>query len=233
MPEKIKSILFVICLVMGFTVQTARCDDKDSQHTPGARPAARPAAARPAAKPAASRPAPAAHSNQNRPQAQTRRAAPEQNVQRSLPRPDMNIPQPLVERRQEGPRVYGVPAPAAPARNDHLFNRQHHNTWQPLYNFYNGQYNFYPYVNVNSPVELSADCVAVLFNGQTYYYDRGSYYLQDPQGYLAVPPPIGIIVSSLPAWARQVEVGGQVYYRCKGAFYVQTTQGYQVVAPVQ
>ena len=94
-------------------------------------------------------------------------------------------------------------------------------------------YLVYPYVNVTSLVELSADCIIVLFNGQTYYYDRGSFYVQDPQGHLAVPPPIGIIVSVIPQHARQIDVNGQIYYRYKGVFYIQVAQGYQVVGPVQ
>jgi hypothetical protein len=227
MFKRIKNILFVICAVMVFTAQANRPDDKGQQHAPGARPA-------PAFRPApASRPAPAARTAPvSRPQVQTRRQAPAQAVQRSLPRVNIKIPQPLDERSGQ-PRVYAVPAPSAPVENNRLFNRQHHNHWRPAYNYYNGQYNFYPYINVNSPVELSANTVTVLFNGQTYYYDRGSFYVQDPQGYLAVPPPIRIIVNALPAWAAQVNVDGQIYYSCKGAFYVQVAQGYQVVAPVQ
>jgi hypothetical protein len=130
------------------------------------------------------------------------------------------------------PRVYAV-APSAPQEDNRLFRHQHHNNWQPLYNYYDNEYHFYPYVNVTSPVELSANYVTVLFNGQTYFFDRGSFYVETPQGYLAVPPPIGIIVSTISQHARQIEMGGQVYYRHKGICYIQVEQGYQVVQQVQ
>ena len=267
MLKRIKSILFVVCVVVVFTAQTNRPDEKGQQHAPAARPA-------PATRPApAARPAPVAYNNQARPQVQTRREAPQQTVYRQ-PTVKSFISQPP-HQGNATPRVYAVPASApvennrlvhqhvayrqptarsfvsqpfyqrneasrvdtfpasVPAENNLLFNRQHHNNWQPLYNFYNNQYQFYPYVNVTSLVELSANYVTVLFNGQAYFYDRGSFYVQDPQGYLAVPPPIGIIVNVIPQHARQIIVDGQIYYRYKGVFYIQVAQGYQVVGPVQ
>jgi hypothetical protein len=142
------------------------------------------------------------------------------------------ISQPSHQERQAPPRVYAVPASAS-VENNRLLHRQRNNHRQPLYNFYNNQYQFYPYVNVASSVELSADYAAVMFNGQTYGYDQGSFYIQDPQGYLATPPPIGIIVSEIPQNARQIDVNGQIYYRYQGVYYIQVAQGYQVVGPVQ
>jgi hypothetical protein len=201
MLKRIKSILFVICIVMVFTAQTKRPDEKGQQH------------------------------NQNRPQVQTRREAPQQAAYRQ-PTVRAAMSQPSRQERAVSPRVYAVPAPRL-TENNRLFHRQHHNNRQPLYNFYDNQYQFYPYVNVASLVELSADCFIVLFNGQTYYYDQGSFYVQDPRGYLAVPPPIGIIVRVIPQHARGIDVNGQIYYRYKGVFYVQVPQGYQVVGPVQ
>ena len=219
MLKRIKSILFVICIVMVFTAQTNRLDEKGQQHAPAARPAS------------ATRPAPVARNNQSRPQVQTRREAPPQVVNRQ-PTVRSRISQPSRQERQAPPRVYAVPA-SAPVENNRLFGRQHHNNRQPLYNFYGGQYQFYPYVNVTSLAELSANYGTVLFNGQTYGYDQGSFYVQDPQGYLATPPPIGIIVSAIPQNARQIDVNGQIYYRYKGVFYIQVAGGYQVVGPVQ
>jgi len=223
MFNNIKSILFVVCAVMIFTAQTNRPDEKKEQHVPATRPA-------PAGRPVA-----AVHSRpqiQVRPQVQTRREPPQQVVQRSFPRVNINIPKPLDERRGTMPRVYGVVSSASQEDN-RLFHHQRHNNWQPLYNFYDNEYHFYPYVNVTSPVEFSANYVTVLFNGQTYYFDRGSFYVQTPQGYLAVPPPIGIIVSAISQHAREIDVDGQAYYRYKGICYIQVQQGYQVVQQVQ
>jgi len=235
MFKRIKSVLFVICAFMVFTAQANRPDDK-GQHAPGARTAPQARTAPAARNQPAQRAAPV-----SRTQPENRAPAPRQTAFRQQSVKTF-ISQPVYQPRT-APRVYAVPVSprsgSLPAQgyvenNDRFLNRQHQNHWQPLYNYYNGQYNFYPYVNVNSTVQLSANCVAVLYNGQTFYYDRGSFYVQDPQGYLAIPPPIGIIVNALPSWARQIgSINGQIYYRCKGAFYVQVDQGYEVVGPVQ
>jgi hypothetical protein len=118
--------------------------------------------------------------------------------------------------------------------NNRFLHRQHHNNWQPRYNFYDNQYHFYPYVNLASQVELSSVAYLIGFEGQNYFYDQGTFYLQDPASgqYMAVAPPIGIIVNPIASTAYQVEAGGQVYWRSKGVFYVQVPQGYQVIGPV-
>ena len=214
MLKKIESILFVICVVMVFTAQTQRPDEKERQHAPVSRP-----------------------------QVQTRREAPEQRgspqqrevpgrvVHRQPPGAQTHASQPFHQEREVS-RVYALPAPA-PVENNRLFHRHHHKNWQPLYNFYDDQYHFYPYVNVASTVELSTDCVTVLFGEQEFYYNQGSFYVQENSGYLAVPPPIGLVVPVIPSHARQINVDGQIYYRYKGVFYIQVAQGYQVVGPVQ
>ena len=218
MQKKVKSILFVICAVMVFTAQTKRPDDKEQRHV------------------AAAKPVPVVHNDQKRTQGQnrgvTQRVAPKQVFHRVFPVMQTHLFQASHQER-EAPRVYAVPA-AAPEKNGRLFHRQHHKNWQPRYNFYDSQYHFYPYVNIATTVELSTGNVTVGFNGQTYFYDKGTFYLQDEQGqYVAIAPPVGIIVNAIPDHARRINVDGQVYYRYKGVFYIQTEQGYQVVGPVQ
>lgn len=71
-------------------------------------------------------------------------------------------------------------------------------------------------------------------DGQNYYYDQGTFYLQGQTGqYAAIPPPVGIIINPIAPGARQINVNDQIFYRYKGVFYVQVAQGYQVIAPVQ
>jgi len=210
---------------MVFTAQTNRPDEKD-QHKNQGRPQV-----------------------QNRPQVQTRQAGPvhrvtqlqrvepQQDVRRSPPFQRTQQLQPIAHQpvRQEwtGPRVYALQA-SAPAMNNQLFHHQHHKNWRPRYNFYENEYHFYPYVNIASSVDLSGGYVAVVFNGQNYYYDQGTFYLQDDSGqYIAVAPPVGIIVNPIAPQARQIIVNDQVYYRYKGVFYIQVAQGYQVVGPVE
>ena len=232
MLRSLKSILFVFFAVMVFTAQTNRHDDKGRQRVPENRTAPAASMAVPAAKTApAARTAPAVRKTFGASIAVSRIKIPARTG--SFQQRPQGSQFPRQER--QAPRVYAVFQPPVPAANNQLFNRQHHNHWQPLYDFYNGQYNFYPYVNIASTVELSTNCVSISFNGQVYSYDRGTFYLQDGQGqYVAVAPPLGIIVNQLPAHARVAgEVDGQTYYRYKGIFYILTGQGYQVVAPAQ
>ena len=221
MLNKINAVLLMFCTVMVFSAADNRTDDW--QKGVSASKAA-----------VTSKPVVASRSKtstrQQIAQPQPRREQPPQVVDRK-PLIQAHPTQPDYQNRP-GLRVYAVPVAPAPVQRNNLFNHQHHNKWQPLYNFYNGQYNFYPYVNVGASVELSADFSTIFYNGQNFYYDRGSFYVQDAEGYLAVPPPMGIIVSAIPPNARELEMGGQMFFRKKGVFYIQVQQGYQVVQPV-
>ena len=226
MINKLKNVVFVVCIVMALTAQTNRPEEeKHGQAKTQGAPQARTQGAPQARTQGAPRMAP---------QRVVVRQAPPQQAQAARPqasRPPVRSSQPSYQQRV-APRVYATPA-ALPVPNNRFLNRQHRKNWQPLYNFYDNQYHFYPYVNTALTVELSANCVAVGFNGQTYYYDRGTFYLQDEQGqYVAVAPPIGIIVNVLVSHARQIDINGQIYYRYKGICYVQTSQGFQVVEQV-
>jgi len=229
MFKSIKGVLFAVCVVMLFTAQTKRPDDNKKQNAP-------------------SRPVNSAHNNQPAPQVKSNREAPQHNQTRQPSPSHRESPGPIEQRQKlpvqtnnrqsfhqgaQQPRVYATPA-VAPATNNRLLHRQHHKNWQPRYNFYDNEYHFYPYVNIASTVELSGQGYSIVFNGQNYFYDQGTFYLQDSTGqYVAVAPPIGIIVNPIAANARQIVVDNQIYYRYKGIFYIQVPQGYQVVGPVQ
>ena len=233
MINKLKNVVFVVCIVMVFTAQTNRPEEEkhNQAKTQGA-----PQAKTQGAPQARTQGAPQART-QGAPQARAQVApAPQRVIVRQLPPQQAHAARPQTVwpsyQQRVAPRVYATPA-VVPVPNNRFLNRQHRKNWQPLYNFYDNQYHFYPYVNTALTVELSANCVAVGFNGQTYYYDRGTFYLQDEQGhYVAVAPPIGIIVNVLPSHARQIDINGQIYYRYKGICYVQTPQGFQVVEQV-
>jgi len=224
MFKRIKSVLFVICIVMVLTAQSYRQDDKGQQRAPAAKPAF------------ATGPVAIVHNNQSRPLQSPKQAprqeAPRQNVRRGSPAEQVHQFQAFHQERQV-PRVYAVVVPV-PVENNRLLHRQRHNNWQPRYNYYNNQYHFYPYVNIASTVDFSGGYIVVGPDGQNYYYAQGTFYLQDQGGqFVAVPPPVGITVNPIAANARQINVNNQIFYRYKGVFYVQTTQGYQVIGPVQ
>jgi len=155
-----------------------------------------------------------------------------QPVQQKMPEPVQHEKSETAHHQWPEPHVNAV-IPSGPVENNDFFHHHHREGWRPRYNFYDNEYHFYPYVNVASGVELSANYVTVLFDGQTYFFDRGSFYIQTPQGFLAVPPPLGIIVGAISPHARKVDMGGQIYYRHKGICFIQVEQGYQVVEQVQ
>jgi len=223
MSRAIKSVFFAAGVIMVFTAQT-RQDDQQSHGQ------ARPAAHAPSNKP---RQAPTQRTTPQRSSLPQQRHTPQQRTPRPpQPQPQETRSVPAAYPSRSGPRVYGQ-QPAAPQQNNTLFHRQHHNHWQPRYNYYGNGYHFYPYVNIASMVELSGTGVMVSFNGQNFYFDQGTFYFQDDSGqYEAVAPPIGIIVPALPANAHVLNVDGQTYYRSKGIFYVQVPQGFQVIAPL-
>jgi hypothetical protein len=253
MLKKIQILFGIAGIIMVFTAQTYRSHEPTA-NVPARTTASRPAgnnhvqtrpAAQPQARPmfqgqgTAQRPP---YNGQNRQVVQFHKEPAAPSVVRNTPtirqmpiRPVEVRPQyqqPSTRKPWTESRIYAAP-PAAVGQNDRAFHRHHHNNWQPRYNFYENQYHFYPYVDIAALVELTSDSVMLAFGGQNYCYDQGTFYIQDDSGqYVAVPPPLGIIVNPLPANAYEVDVNGQVYYRYKGVFYIQVEQGYQVVGPV-
>ena len=227
MVNKIKSLLFVIFIVIVYTAQSKRPESMERsekseqpishatvvQHVPNA-------------------PVVQHVSNVHNSQAIGPRVESTRTLQ-AIHRvePQIHVAQ-QTRRERITPSVYAVVLPS-PVENRRLLNRQHHKYWHPHYNFYDHQYYFYPYVNVTSMVELSPDCIQVLFDGQTYYYDRWVFYEQRTEGYLAVPPPIGIIVSRISSHAIQVIINGDVYYNHNNVYYKPVPGGYQVVEPLK
>jgi len=65
--------------------------------------------------------------------------------------------------------------------------------------------------------------------GNVYYYAAGAFYLQGPQGFTLVPPPLGITVSSLPPGATSAYVNGRLYYQYGGAYFLPVMQNGVVV----
>lgn len=211
MLRKVKSIIFVICVAMVFSAQTYRIQDKEKQSKPQAQ-------VRPTV--------------QSHKKVQVPVKEPVQVFHRASPTLLTHVYQPS-HREKRVSLVRAVVAPA-PVENNRFLHRQHHNNWQPRYNFYGNRYHFYPYVNIAAAVELSGGYMVLGPDGQNYYYDRGTFYVKDADGeYVAVPPPIGIIVNPIAPGARQIIVNNQVFWRYKGVFYVQVAQGFQVVGPVQ
>jgi hypothetical protein len=65
-----------------------------------------------------------------------------------------------------------------------------------------------------------------------FQYADGVFYQKDDEGWVVVPAPIGVEVSSIPDNYEIVDVGeNQVHYYWGGAFFEKTGKGYVVVPP--
>ena len=84
-------------------------------------------------------------------------------------------------------------------------------------------------------VTLSSEYVVIVYNGVTYYYDQDSFYEDqgDQRGYVAVPPPMGIVVPTIRTTQYQHIVDGEIYYAHNGVYYQPVAGGYKVVGVVQ
>jgi len=74
----------------------------------------------------------------------------------------------------------------------------------------------------------------VFFNNFNYFFDDdGTCYQQEPDGqYLAVQPPIGVVITgAVPTGAVPIAVGPTTYYYLDGIFYVPQNGGFAVVNP--
>ncbi|RWX50504.1 SH3 domain-containing protein [Candidatus Electrothrix marina] len=70
---------------------------------------------------------------------------------------------------------------------------------------------------------------AIMLANSLYYYHGGSFYRQDPGGYIIVDAPVGAVVPALPADYSFLLIDGVRYYTHAGSYYLQVPEGYQVV----
>jgi hypothetical protein len=73
--------------------------------------------------------------------------------------------------------------------------------------------------------------LSIGYGGHKYLYSRGIFYAPGVREYVVVPPPAGVLVSSIPDGHDQVIVDGVSYYVYNGVYYSRVTQGYRVTAP--
>jgi len=78
---------------------------------------------------------------------------------------------------------------------------------------------------------MAADIVSIVANGMEILSYGGMFYRGTPAGYVAMPPPVGVVVPTLPVGCNVVYVNGVPYYSYASTCYVPTVGGYAVVAP--
>jgi hypothetical protein len=57
-----------------------------------------------------------------------------------------------------------------------------------------------------------------------YYYSEGLYYTQQEDNYTVVEPPIGAVITKLPAKAQSIAINGVQYYELNGVYYQPITK---------
>lgn len=72
--------------------------------------------------------------------------------------------------------------------------------------------------------------VEVDFGGQTYFYNKGDYFIYNGGRYLLVTPPVNLKVKDLPADKEQF---GDAGFYSKGIFYKKVGSDYEVIAHPQ
>jgi hypothetical protein len=78
-------------------------------------------------------------------------------------------------------------------------------------------------------ITLPAGFRTVWVGGLKYFSHGGLYYRKAPGGYLAVDPPVGMVVRVLPGSVRKVKLKGAVYYRKGHVYYRKVPSGFMVV----
>lgn len=88
----------------------------------------------------------------------------------------------------------------------------------------------------HKPVKIATRPVAgrhsIRFLGNRYSFTRGRFYRQRPLGrFVAVPAPLGIVVTSLPWGYSEIVIGGSHYFTYGGIYYRRIPSGYMVTEP--
>ena len=79
---------------------------------------------------------------------------------------------------------------------------------------------------------LSPEAVDVISNGRRYWYDNGLWYVEDRSEFSAAQPPVGIVISKLPAlYGTGFFDDGTPYYYAYGVHYRPVDGGYAVTGP--
>lgn len=118
-------------------------------------------------------------------------------------------------------------------RDHHRHNRFHRHY---RYNYGRRLYVYDPVTVVNYVETVPVTVVpagydSLNYGGVTYYYNDGQFYVPSNGEIVAVQPPVGAVVSSLPDWPIIIEGTEGTYYVYDGVFYRKVWSGYEVAVP--
>ncbi len=114
--------------------------------------------------------------------------------------------------------------------NDHYWHRNWHKEsqdWRERHGYWHHNPSYY---RVGEHYHyLPHNFISFSFGNGHYYFSGGMFYKHDFGGYVAVEPPVGAIVVSLPSGYQTFLVDGQPYYYYNDVYYRYTLMGYEVV----
>jgi len=58
-----------------------------------------------------------------------------------------------------------------------------------------------------------------------YYYAGGAFYVEQPQGFAVVAPPMGVTVGAFPPGSSPVNIRGALHYQAGGVYSLPNMQG--------
>jgi len=100
-------------------------------------------------------------------------------------------------------------------------------------NYYQHAPIIYPYADIDTTFVVPDGFEAVIVNGETFYYNDGSFYQEVGNELTAIPAVLGAVVDSIPTDYQIVMAGSDHYLFTRGVFYQRVDQGFEVVqAPV-
>ncbi len=117
--------------------------------------------------------------------------------------------------------------------------------WGSVHIHYNNPYTYFPFQPYRwggwytwgrafTTIATTAIIVSVINDNnvkEEYNYDEGNFYVKTADGFVAVAPPIGAVVPTLPSDAELVTDGQNSYYYYGATFYAPSNNGFEVIIP--
>ena len=127
-----------------------------------------------------------------------------------------------------------------PVRHDqpvvhHVVQKQHRAVMPDYFrrdiNYYRHDDVIFPYQDVNPPFIVPNGFELVMVNGETFYYNQGTFYQEVGGQLVVIPAVLGAVVDYIPQDYQIVMADGVHYLFIGGVYYQRVDQGFEVVQP--
>ncbi len=127
-------------------------------------------------------------------------------------------------KKKSSPHTFKDPTDTRHKHEDHKVDRDDHRTHN--YGYLNIQNVYLPSVPV---IIIPADFLSLSYNGETFYYNEGTFYQLTDRVLAPVKAPVGAIVEQIPEDYSTIQIEGDVLYIYRDIFYKKISEGFQVV----